>query len=161
MHRRADMDRTDRFYALHQILKQAHHPVSSQRLQEELECSPATLRRTVQQMRDHLGAPIESSRANGGGYWYAADKRDRFDLPGLWFSPGELYALVASLELLRQQQPGLLAQRLEPLRGRIEQLLSNATPGASPGLQRIRVLSPAVRHPDTHTFRSVATAVLN
>jgi len=155
------MDRFGRIFALHQTLKDAHHPVSSSRLQEELECSAATLRRLVQQMRMHFGAPIESSRHDGGGYWYASAERERFELPGLWFSPGELYALAASLELLRQQQPGLLAKHIEPLRARIEQLLSGAPFGGAQALRRIRVLSPAVRQPDKHTFRTVADALLS
>ena len=155
------MDRFGRIFALHHTLKDAHYPVSSRRLQEELECSAATLRRLVQQMRVYFGAPIESSRHGGGGYWYASAERERFELPGLWFSPGELYALAASLELLGQQQPGLLAQHIEPLRARIEQLLSNAPFGSAQALRRIRVLSPAVRQPDGHTFRTVADAVLS
>lgn len=154
------MDRLDRIFALHQILRDARHPVSSERLQRDLECSSATLRRLVQQMRLHFDAPIESSRRNGG-YWYAERERQTFELPGLWFSPGELHALVASLELLRQQQSGLLETHLDPLRARIERLLSRGPFGNEQALNRIRVLNLAARHLDTATFRTVASAVLS
>src|SRR5699024_6670216 len=105
------MDHQGRIYALHDKLRRSRYPVSTGALCDWLDCTPATLRRIVRQMRDELWAPIESSRQNGGGYWYAEDERERYELPGLWFSPAELLALTACLQLLRNIEPGVLEPR--------------------------------------------------
>lgn len=153
------MDRFDRIYALHATLRRAHYPVSTGRLCEELECSRATLRRIVQQMREDLGAPVETSRHDGGGYWYAQEERGRYELPGLWFNPSELLALTACLQLLHEIEPGVLEPVLAPLRERIEQVLASRRLGAGE-LDRIRILDMAARINRPHVFRVLAESVL-
>lgn len=153
------MDRFDRIYALHATLRRAHHPVSTSRLCEELECSQATLRRIVQQMRDEQGAPIETSRHDGGGYWYAKEERGHYELPGLWFNPSELLALTACLQLLHEIEPGVLEPTLTPLRERIEKLLETRHLGAGE-LHRIRILDMAARIDRPRVFRVLAEGVL-
>ena len=44
------------------------------------------------------------------------------ELPGTWFTPAELHALLTARELLRQIQPGLLAEQTAPIAERIERL---------------------------------------
>ncbi len=112
------MDRFDRIYALHSALRCARHPVSTARLCEELECSPATLRRIVSQLREELRAPVKTSYHEGGGYWYDRNERERYELPGLWFNVAELLALTACLQLLHEIEPGVLGPTLAPLRAR-------------------------------------------
>ena len=41
------MDRLQRIYKLHQAVSSRRHPVSSQTLQDELECSRATVKATL------------------------------------------------------------------------------------------------------------------
>ena len=66
---RVNVDRFEQIYLAHRLLREAHRPVSTARLREALgECSVATVRRVVDEMRNFLGAPIESSRQEGGGY---------------------------------------------------------------------------------------------
>lgn len=154
------MDRRGRIYALHAVLRRARYPVSTSRLCTELDCTPATLRRVVQQMRDEHNAPIESSRRDGGGYWYSEDERGRYELPGLWFSASELAALVACLELLRSVEPGVLEPLLEPLRERVRILLERQHSAAGDELHRIRILGMAARIDRPEIFRTVAQAVL-
>lgn len=154
------MDHQGRIYALHQKLKRSRYPVSSGTLCEALDCTPATLRRVVQQMRDQFHAPIESRRHEGGGYWYAQEARERYELPGLWFSPAELLALTACLELLRKVEPGVLAPKLAPLRERIETLIDKTCPDAETEVRRIRILDLAARLKRPDSFRIVAEAVL-
>jgi len=153
------MDRFDRIYALHATLRRAHYPVSTGRLCEELECSQATLRRIVQHLREDMGAPVETSRHDGGGYWYAQEERGRYELPGLWFNPSELLALTACLQLLHEIEPGVLEPTLAPLRQRIEQLLETQHLGAGE-LHRIRILDMAARINRPHVFRVLAEGVL-
>lgn len=154
------MDHQGRIYALHDKLRRSRYPVASAQLCDLLDCTPATLRRVVQQMRDQFHAPIESRRHDGGGYWYAEDERERYELPGLWFSPAELLALTACLELLRKIEPGVLAPKLAPLRKRIAALLDTRCAGAASEIQRIRILDLAARLKHPESFRIVAEAVL-
>lgn len=154
------MDHQGRIYALHAVLRKARYPVSTARLCDELDCSIATVRRVIQQMREEFNAPIETSRQRGG-YWYAEKQRERYELPGLWFSPAELLALVACLELLREIGPGVLEPRLAPLRGRIGALLDARGKGISSEVRRVRILDLGARLKRPGTFRVVADAVLS
>lgn len=51
------MNRFDRIYALHGLLRDARRPVAGKLLQEKLRCSHATLARIIEDLRDFLGAP--------------------------------------------------------------------------------------------------------
>ncbi|MDN5865052.1 MAG: WYL domain-containing protein [Gammaproteobacteria bacterium] len=154
------MDHQGRIYALHAVLKESRYPVSTARLCAELDCSTATVRRIIQQMRDEFNAPIASSRQNGG-YWYAEKERERYELPGLWFNPGELLALTACLELLREIEPGVLERRIAPLRRRVAAILESKCAGIRDEVRRIRILDLAARLKRPETFRTVSEAVLS
>jgi predicted DNA-binding transcriptional regulator YafY len=153
------MDRFDRIYAVHRILSAARYPVPRKVLQEKLECSRATISRIFEDMRDFLGAPIEYDRTYRG-YRYAADGAHPYELPGLWFSADELYALLASHQLLSSVQPALLEPALSPLRQRIEEILSHRRVGHPDVARRIRILQSAARHADVDQFRRIAGAVI-
>ena len=88
------MDRLQRIYKLHHAISSRRHPVAHEALQKELECSRATVNRIIQEMRLYFNAPIEYDREHNG-YHYALADRKTFELPGLWFSETELYALLA------------------------------------------------------------------
>ena len=107
------MDRHERTLILHRILKTARYPVSLKRVQEELQCSRATMYRDIAFLRDALGAPIESDPESGAIH-YASDEAERFELPGLWLSSDEMAALLALNELLDRSDPGVLAGALAP-----------------------------------------------
>lgn len=115
------MDRMSRIFRLHQLFAAHRYAIPRARLEAELECSRATLTRVLAEMRDLLGAPIEFD-ADAGGYRYS---REAFELPGLWFTPSELHALLAAQKLLEDAQPGLLDGELAPLKRRIEKLLTS------------------------------------
>lgn len=153
------MDRFDRIYALHQILSAARVPVSRTRIEQELECSRATAKRIIDSMRLHLGAPIEYDK-NRNGYYYAPTA-GKYELPGLWFKPDELLALVTAQQLLSDIQPGLLDPHLAPLRGRIEQILDKTHLGYGEAGKRIRIIGMARRASDDTHFATIATALLN
>jgi predicted DNA-binding transcriptional regulator YafY len=148
------MDRLQRLYRLHGILKGRRYPVPRQALLDELACSSASLTRLIAELRDLLGAPIEYER-EAGGYRYS---HDSFELPGLWFTPGELTALFTAQKLLAEAQPGLLDSQLAPLRGRIEAILAQEHLGAGELGRRVRILRMAARPPDTAIFQTVAGA---
>lgn len=154
------MDRFEQIYAVHRELRRARFPVSTVQLRKTLgECSVATVRRVMDDMRTFLGAPVESTRQEGGGYWYAEDQRGAYELPGLWFNASEIHALLTLSELLGRVQPGFLQAELAPLRKRIETLLT-AKHASSPDIaRRIRILGIATRDTGEH-FNNCADAVL-
>ncbi len=154
------MDRFDRIYALDGMLRNARHPVSRRTLEDGLECSRATVRRTIEDMRDFLGAPIRYDPVRNGYYYDRTAGGGTYELPGLWLNPSELYALLAAQELFRQVQPGLLDSHLKPLRERIRTILA-AEGLEGPDLERwVRIRPYAARPPDWDVFRRAAEAVL-
>ncbi|HCI51944.1 MAG TPA: hypothetical protein DE312_01215 [Gallionella sp.] len=60
------MDSLQRIYKLHQAIFSRRHPVSCQTLQDELECSRATVNRGIRDMRLFFNAPIDYSREHNG-----------------------------------------------------------------------------------------------
>jgi len=153
------MDRYERINALHRILKAARYPVTVPRLQEELGCSRATVYRDLAFLRDALMAPIEGD--GEAGFRYVAAESDRFELPGLWLSSEELYALLASQELLRRTGGGgVLSAMLAPLQQRIEGLLAAQAGASRWPVERVRVIPHRGRRLDEASFRTVASTVL-
>jgi predicted DNA-binding transcriptional regulator YafY len=100
------MNRAERIFRLHKLLK-SPRPVPLSELMAESKSSRATVVRDLGYMRDFMEAPILYNR-EVNGYAYDA-KAPEFELPGLWFNAGELYALLASEQLLETVQPGLLS----------------------------------------------------
>ncbi len=152
------MDRYERINALHRILKAARYPVTVPRLQEDLGCSRATVYRDLAFLRDALMAPVEGD--GEAGFRYQADESDRFELPGLWLSSEELYALLASQQLLVRTGGGVLSAALAPLQQRIEKLLSEQAGGQRWPVERVRVIPHRRRKMDEAAFRCVASGVL-
>jgi proteasome accessory factor C len=150
------VDRFDRIFELNRILQATRHPVSRQRLEAELECSRATVKRIIEDMRLYLNAPIvyDSDR---NGYHYDQSE-GMYELPGLWFNASELHALVSAQQLLTQVQPGLLDPLLKPLNKRIAGLLDLQRAGSGGLAGRIRVLQAAGRE-GGESFATLAGAL--
>ena len=138
------MDRFDRIFELNRILQSARYPVSRQRLEEALECSRATVKRLIEEMRLYLNAPIVYDRKLNG-YRYDAAEGEMYQLPGLWFNASELQALLAAQQLLEGVQPGLLDTHLQPFKRKIDELLSRQPGSGEPVSRRIRLLRAAAR----------------
>src|SRR6516164_4278156 len=112
------MDRTERFYKIDQLLKDSK-VVTFSRFQDALGVSRATLKRDLVYMRDRFNAPIEFDR-HANGYRFGKPRTGpRYELPGLWFNATEIYALLTTLQLLGNLQPGLLGAELPALINRL------------------------------------------
>jgi proteasome accessory factor C len=153
------MDRLQRIYRLHQIISSHRLPVSHSVLQEKIECSRATVNRIIQELRDYFNAPLEYDRERNG-YHYALAPGETFELPGVWFSASELYALLTAQQLLEQAQPGLLEFQIKPLKQRIEKLLAAQHGSGSEIASRVRILRMAGRNVQPENFQTVADALL-
>jgi proteasome accessory factor C len=114
------MKKQDKIYLLDQMLKASKFPISMSTISERLECSVATVYRTISDLRDGYGAPIETDIENGGFYY--ADK-NTFELPGLRLQADEIEALLMASHLLEDIQSGLLKEPLSRLLDNISNLL--------------------------------------
>ncbi|MGH8727246.1 MAG: helix-turn-helix transcriptional regulator [Burkholderiales bacterium] len=150
------MDKFDRIYQLHHILRERRAPISRTDLMQRLECSEPTVFRLIREMRDYLGAPIEHDEESGG-YCYRTD--EAFELPGLWFSSQELQAILVFDQLFASLEPGFLTEQLSPLTRRITDLLNHKRLNLSEAARRIRALSIAAR-PAGPWFEVLAGATL-
>jgi len=151
------MDRFDRIFRLNNILQNSRRPVSHKRLEEQLECSRATVTRTIEDLRDRLNAPLEYDR-KANGYFYNQQIESMFELPGLWFNASEIHALLGVQQLLANVQPGLLDHYLDPLRQRIDAMLQHEHASSDNIINRIRILRMAARPAGEH-FQVVASAL--
>jgi predicted DNA-binding transcriptional regulator YafY len=152
------MERLERFYKIDQLLKDGK-VVSFATLQASLGVSPATLKRDLDYMRDRFNAPIEYDREANGYRFGAPRSGPRYELPGLWFSADEAYALLSMHTLLAELQPGLLEPHVAPLQARLRAVLGGE-PAWKDIEKRLRVFQPERRAAPPEHFGIVATAVL-
>ncbi len=155
------MDRTERFYKIHQLLA-ARDAVRISEFLDALGVSRATFKRDLEYMRDRLNAPIEWDRERRG-YRFAGDAADagRYQLPGLWFNPSEIRALLTMQHLLADVQPGLLEPHVKPLLARLRALLGSGEHSAEEVERRIRIIHLGARRLALPQFELVANAVLD
>ena len=149
------MDRYERIVRLHRLLRHNRTGVSLEKLMDEIEASRATVYRDIAFLRDALGAPIETD-VDTHRFKYSSDEEHSFELPGLWLSPDEVYALLVARQALSAQSEGALAEALGDLGPRLKGLVGDRVDH----LGRIRVIRQASRQLDDATFRSVTSAVL-
>lgn len=155
------MNRTERFYLIHQMLRD-RHTVSIDVFLKELGVSRATFKRDIEYLRDRLHAPIIWDRdARGYRFDDANQLGPAYALPGLWFSSGELYALLAAHKLLNDIEPGILAAHVAPLQARLASLLEASGHSALEVTQRVRLLSIAKRTVEPRFFTDIAQALLS
>lgn len=151
------MDRTERFYRIQQLLRQ-NRTVPVERFLRELEISLATFKRDLEYMRSRLNVPIVWDREING---YRVDGGVRVqELPGVWFSDAEIYALLTMQRLLENLEPGLLAPHVTPLLERLRAAIGSGDHSTDEVQNRIRILHLAKRTIPLKYFGSAAKALL-
>ena len=153
------MDKFDRIYELHKILRDRRTPISREDLMRRLECAEPSVYRLVRLLKDQLNAPIEWHEELGGYYYRREADGGTYELPGLWFNAKELQALIVFDRLLESLEPGLLGEHLAPLTRRVTELLEHKRLGLAEAARRIRVLGMACR-PAGQWFHVLAGATL-
>src|SRR3970040_2414508 len=152
------MDRLERFYKIDQLLKE-RKAVSFSTLCSSLGVSRATLKRDLEYMRERFNAPIEWDREANGYRFGRPRTGPRYELPGLWFSAGEAYALLSMHTLLAELEPGLLEPHVGPLQEPLRALLGGE-PAWKDIEKRIKIFQPEKRSTPGQFFGLAATAVL-
>jgi len=164
------MDRTERFYRIELLIKQKAG-VSFDQLLQELEVSPATLKRDLQYLRDRMDAPIVYARDDnvyrfadgvpaGAGARPGAAKSH--ELPGVWFSEKELHALLTMHQLIAGlDDGGVLGRHLQPLLDKLHGMLGASGDEAQALMRRVRIVNPAKRAVASRWFEEAVSAVLN
>lgn len=154
------MNRTERFYKIDQLLLE-RQVVPIEVFLDELDVSRATFKRDLEYMRDRLHAPIVWNREAGGYHFENASVvGPAYELPGLWFSAGELYALLAAHKLLGDIEPAILTAHVAPLQARLAALLEASGHSAAEITQRVRLLSMAKRTVESRFFTDITIALL-
>lgn len=149
------MDRYERIVRLHRLLKLNRTGVSVDKLMDDIEASRATVYRDIAFLRDALGAPIDVDNRTHK-FKYVPDPTQDFELPGVWLSPDEVYALLVARQALATQSEGALADALGDLGPRLRAVVGTSVDH----LSRVRVLRQGSRKLDDAVFRTVIGAVL-
>ena len=153
------MDRTERFYTIDRLLR-TRGVVSFAELAERLEVSRATLKRDLEYMRSRLHAPIEYDRERGG-YRLVEERGTRYELPGLWFSPAEIHALLTLHHLVSNLRAGsVIAPRVAALAERLRAALGGAHSDEEELRRRVRIVGMAAREMRLEHFERIGLALL-
>jgi predicted DNA-binding transcriptional regulator YafY len=178
------MDRTERFYRI-ELLIRGRGCVSFEALRDELEVSPATLKRDLQYLRDRMDAPIVYDRdengyrfepgaasaggaaaaaagASGAGTGTGGARATSHELPGVWFSEKELHALLTMHQLIvGLDDGGVLGRHLQPLLDKVHGMLGTTGAEAQSLMRRVRIVNPARRPVPSRFFEDVGSALLS
>ncbi|MCL2419743.1 MAG: WYL domain-containing protein, partial [Conexibacteraceae bacterium] len=84
----------------------------------------------------------------------------RYELPGLWFNATEIYALLTTLQLLGNLQPGVLGAQVPVLVERLRAILGSGDHSWQEVEKRIRIFQPERREGDAAWFSVIAAALL-
>lgn len=154
------MTKTARVYKIEMLIR-TRGCVSFKTMLDELEVSPATLKRDLEYLRDQLGAPIEYDRYQNGYKFGAEYRGQKHELPGLWFNERELYSLLMAHKLLSELDgEGVLSRHLQPLLDRVHEMLGTSEAEAKAIVKRVKIISAARRPVPTKFFELVGEALV-
>ena len=150
----------ERIYIIDQMLSERRVVTISQLL-DRLEISLATLKRDLAMMRDRIQAPIIFDKELGGYRYEVNEKTPQFQLPGLWFSAGEIHALLTMHHMLSSLDTGgLLGPHIKPLLSRLTALLGTTDDSIEEIQKRVKIEMMNVRHVQLKQFEAVGSALL-
>ena len=154
------MSQFERLHRIKQIIE-ARRTVSFSDLMRELEVSRATLKRDLVKLRDSFNAPIVFDRDAGGYRFGNPNNGPSFELPGLWFSPEEILALMSMYQMLEgTDESGLLGRHIKPLMTRLTALLEAADGSANEILKRVKLMSVQRRRAEPKVFETIGAALV-
>ena len=152
------MSDSARLYA-YKALFEAKRLVTRSDMMEVAEVSLATIKRDIAKLRDQMGMPILFDKDRGG---YYLDRNNlATEMPGLWFNPEELVALLTIQRLIEQLEPGLVGLKLRPLQKKLTDLLEAKGLGEAEIAKRVRMTFAGKRQLELKAFEQVALATIS
>jgi len=143
----------------YKALFEAKRLVTRADMMEVAEVSLATFKRDIAKLRDQMGMPIMFDKDRGG---YYLDRNNlSTEMPGLWFNPEELVALLTIQRLIEQLEPGLVGLKLQPLRKKLTDLLQAKGLGETEIANRVRLTFAGKRQLELKAFEQVALATIS
>jgi predicted DNA-binding transcriptional regulator YafY len=147
-----------RLYA-YKALFEAKRLVTRADMMEVAEVSLATFKRDIAKLRDQMGMPILYDKDRSG---YYLDRNNlSTEMPGLWFNPEELVALLTIQRLIEQLEPGLVGLKLRPLQKKLADLLEAKGLGEAEIAKRVRMTFAGKRQLELKAFEQVALATIS
>jgi predicted DNA-binding transcriptional regulator YafY len=152
------MSDSARLYA-YKALFEGKRLVTRDDMMEVAEVSLSTFKRDIAKLRDQMGMPIEFDKDRGG---YYLDRNNlRTEMPGLWFSPEELVALLTIQRLIEQLEPGLVGLKLKPIQQKLTDLLKAKGLGEAEISRRVRMTFAGKRQIELKAFEQIALATIS
>lgn len=131
---------------------------TAERLGELTEVDVKTVRRDLNYLRDHYGAPVEFDRLRNG--WRYTEPT--YKLPAVIITEGELLAVFLAGQLLRQHAGAPYEQDLQRALRKLEQLLPDEISIHWNAIEQAHSFRSSVTSlHDVDTFRQLADAVLH
>jgi len=152
------MSDSARLYA-YKALFEGKRLVTRADMMEVAEVSLATFKRDIAKLRDQMGMPILFDHDRGG--YYLDRNNQGTEMPGLWFSPEELVALLTIQRLIEQLEPGLVGLKLRPIQKKLSELLRAKGLGEEEIARRVRVTFAGKRHIELKSFEQIALATIS
>ena len=146
------MERGERFHKIIGLMRE-RITVPFAGFIEELEVSRSAVKRDIAYLRNIYKAPIEWDRDRDG---YYLTKSDWNELPGLWFNPSEIYALLTMQHLLSNLELGVLTPKVQPLVARLHKLLSSHDNSYDEIERRARIINIGARRMKLKFFELAA-----
>jgi predicted DNA-binding transcriptional regulator YafY len=157
------MDRTERFYKIELMLRNLGC-VPFQALKDELEVSPATLKRDLQYLRGRMDAPIVYDHLENG-YRFEAMPAGRgqrkHELPGTWFTESEIHAMLSMHQMISGlDENGVLSRHLQPMVEKLEGMLGVDAAESKELMKRVKVVGTARRRVPSQHFERLGSALM-
>ena len=155
------MSINERLYQIDQLLND-RRSVTFKEIQERLEVSAATLKRDLAYMRDRLNAPIVFDKELGGYRFENNDSNNKYELPGLWFTAEEIYALLTMQHILTNlDSGGLLSPHIKPLQSRLIAMIDEASSSSEEVKRRVKIETIGARKFHLDHFQILGSALIN
>jgi predicted DNA-binding transcriptional regulator YafY len=155
------MSINERLYQIDQLLND-RRSVTFKEIQDRLEVSAATLKRDLAYMRDRLHAPIIFDKELGGYRFEHEEAKNKYALPGLWFSAEEIYALLTMQHLLTNLDAGgILSPHIKPLQSRLLAMIDEASNSIEEVKQRVKIETIGTRKFHLDHFQVLGSALIN
>ena len=143
---------------LFKLLKEARYPLTKKQLQDQLECSAATVERYLTELRDTYGQRVEYNRELKGYQLHSND--DDIELPSHLFSSQEINAILLVDQLIEELEPEFLKDDMQSVKQHLNRIKGKLSINQIQTEKRIRMINIGKRQSSHMYLREITQAVL-